>query len=164
KIRLLHRSCQKHRSALNCVPDETMRLPFHLFKGVETMKRFVLSFFVANFLWISSDEHDSRFQESSLTQRQIPDAALNESWMRSQATCERVSGVTTTPTVTEQLGLRGREKRQLASAGRVGSPHKRPPPPWRLMLAWGHWGVQGGSWRRVLQQSSFIGVVCSVMD
>ncbi|KAG8241036.1 hypothetical protein J6590_079763 [Homalodisca vitripennis] len=38
-----------HRSAPNCVPDETMRLPLHLFIG------FVLSFFVVDFLWISSD-------------------------------------------------------------------------------------------------------------
>ncbi|KAG8322096.1 hypothetical protein J6590_029794 [Homalodisca vitripennis] len=35
------------------------------------------SFFIIDFLWISSDEHDSRFQESSLRQHQIPDAVIN---------------------------------------------------------------------------------------
>ncbi|KAG8284035.1 hypothetical protein J6590_003727 [Homalodisca vitripennis] len=39
-------------------------------------KCFVLNFFVDNFLWISSDEHDSRFQESSLRQRQIKYASI----------------------------------------------------------------------------------------
>ncbi|KAG8290031.1 hypothetical protein J6590_078918 [Homalodisca vitripennis] len=38
-------------------------------------KCFVLSF-VVDFLWISSDKHDSRFQELSLTRRQIPDVAI----------------------------------------------------------------------------------------
>ncbi|KAG8289604.1 hypothetical protein J6590_101145 [Homalodisca vitripennis] len=40
-------------------------------------KCLVLSFFVVDFLWISSDEHDSRFHvKSSLIQCQIPDAAI----------------------------------------------------------------------------------------
>ncbi|KAG8291308.1 hypothetical protein J6590_063344 [Homalodisca vitripennis] len=39
----------------------------------------ILSIFVADFFWISSDEHEYRFQESSLRQRQIPDAALRGS-------------------------------------------------------------------------------------
>ncbi|KAG8261734.1 hypothetical protein J6590_066795 [Homalodisca vitripennis] len=39
-------------------------------------EKFVLSFFVTNCFFISSDEYDSRFQESSLRQRQIPDSVL----------------------------------------------------------------------------------------
>ncbi|KAG8305936.1 hypothetical protein J6590_058900 [Homalodisca vitripennis] len=42
-------------------------------------KCFDLSFFVVDFLWISADKHDSRFQESSLRQCQIPDAAIKRS-------------------------------------------------------------------------------------
>ncbi|KAG8296808.1 hypothetical protein J6590_097435 [Homalodisca vitripennis] len=38
-------------------------------------KEFILSFIVAE-IFVSSDEHDSRFRESSLQQLQIPDAAL----------------------------------------------------------------------------------------
>ncbi|KAG8328013.1 hypothetical protein J6590_006191 [Homalodisca vitripennis] len=59
-----------------------MRLPIRLFirvSDVETTYRFVLSFFVADFLWIFSDEHYSRFQESSLTQRHMPDPATKGS-------------------------------------------------------------------------------------
>ncbi|KAG8241220.1 hypothetical protein J6590_091693 [Homalodisca vitripennis] len=53
-------------------------------------KCFVLSFFVVDFLRISSDEHDSRFQESSLTQCQIPDAAIKGSF-ENELTCRRES-------------------------------------------------------------------------
>ncbi|KAG8266097.1 hypothetical protein J6590_079081 [Homalodisca vitripennis] len=42
---------------------------------LETMRRAHLSFFVA-FIWIPSDEHDSRFQELGLIQHQIPDASI----------------------------------------------------------------------------------------
>ncbi|KAG8335634.1 hypothetical protein J6590_063675 [Homalodisca vitripennis] len=41
-------------------------------------KCFDLSFFFVDFIWISLDEHDSRFQESSLRQCQIPDAVKKE--------------------------------------------------------------------------------------
>ncbi|KAG8331726.1 hypothetical protein J6590_035683 [Homalodisca vitripennis] len=42
-------------------------------------KCFVFSFFVVDYLWISSDEHASRFQESSLGQCQEPDIAIKGS-------------------------------------------------------------------------------------
>ncbi|KAG8276785.1 hypothetical protein J6590_056942 [Homalodisca vitripennis] len=51
--------------------DEAMRLPLQLFIGifdVVTIYRFIFRFFVADFLWLSSDEHVSRFQESRLRQ------------------------------------------------------------------------------------------------
>ncbi|KAG8260580.1 hypothetical protein J6590_055752 [Homalodisca vitripennis] len=40
---------------------------------VKQRKEFMLSFFITDF-FISSENHDCRFQESSLLQRQIPDA------------------------------------------------------------------------------------------
>ncbi|KAG8286634.1 hypothetical protein J6590_054470, partial [Homalodisca vitripennis] len=57
-------------------------------------KCFVLSFFVVDFLCIISDEHDSRYQESSMRQRQIPDAAVKGSTedKRSGLAVGRVSG------------------------------------------------------------------------
>ncbi|KAG8287365.1 hypothetical protein J6590_038973 [Homalodisca vitripennis] len=47
--------------------------------------------FVLSFIWISSDEHDSRFQESSLKQRQIPESAIKGSFVRVSALLVQVN-------------------------------------------------------------------------
>ncbi|KAG8274064.1 hypothetical protein J6590_008193 [Homalodisca vitripennis] len=58
------------------------------------MPAFVLSFFVAEYFWIPSDKHDSRFRESSLQRHQTSDAAQAKAGEMTNSNCACWHGAT----------------------------------------------------------------------